>query len=67
MLQGDNKEILNLEGHPICITGSKVMDISLNGWILPIVGAPAVKGLCLQPPQHIYIFFFVSNMFLFFL
>ena len=32
------KEILNLEGHPKCITGSKVMAILLNGWILPING-----------------------------
>ena len=30
--------ILNLEGHPNCITGLKVMAISLNGWILPIDG-----------------------------
>ena len=46
------KEILNLEGHPNCITGSKVMAILLNGWILPIGGALAVKGLRLQPaPQ----------------
>ena len=28
------KEILNLEGHPNCITGSKVTVIFLNGWIL---------------------------------
>ena len=43
------KEILNLEGHQNCITGSKVTAILLNGWILPIGGASAVKGLCLQP------------------
>ena len=29
------KEILNLEGHPNCIAGSKVTGILLNGWILP--------------------------------
>ena len=27
------KEILNLEGHPNSITGSKVTAILLNGWI----------------------------------
>ena len=32
-------KILNLEGHPNCITGSKVTAIWLNGWILPIGGA----------------------------
>ena len=46
------KKILNLEGHPNPITGSKVMVIVLNGWILPIGGASAVKGLCLQPAQQ---------------
>ena len=29
-------EILNLEGHPNRITGSRVTAILLNGWILPI-------------------------------
>ena len=29
------KEILNPEGHPNCITDSKVTAILLNGWILP--------------------------------
>ena len=43
---------LNLEGHPNCITGSKVTAILLNGWILPIGGASAVKGLRLQPAQQ---------------
>ena len=46
------KEILKREGHPNCITGSKVMVIWLNGWILPIGGASAVKGLRLQPAQQ---------------
>ena len=46
------KEILNLEGHPNRITGSKVMAILLNGWILPLVGASEVKSLCLQPAQQ---------------
>ena len=39
------KEILNLEGHPNCITGLKVTAIFLNEWILPIGGASVVKGL----------------------
>ena len=30
--------ILNLEGHSNCITGSKVLAILLNGWILPFGG-----------------------------
>ena len=46
------KEILNLEGHANCITGSKVTTILLNEWILPIGGASAVKGLRLQPAQQ---------------
>ena len=45
-------EILNLEGYPNCITGSKVTAILLNGWILPIGAASAVKGLRLQPAQQ---------------
>ena len=45
-------EILNLEGHPNCITGLKVTAILLNGWILSIGGATAVKGLRLQPAQQ---------------
>ena len=39
------KEILNFGGHPNCIAGSKVTAILLNGWILPLGGASAVKGL----------------------
>ena len=46
------KEIRNLEGHPNCITGSKVTAILLNGWILPIGGVSAVKDLRLQPAQQ---------------
>ena len=45
-------EILALEGHPNRITGSKVTAILVNGWILPIGGASAVEGLCLQPAQQ---------------
>ena len=39
------KKILNLEGHPNRIKGSKVTAILLNWWTLPISGASAVKGL----------------------
>ena len=46
------KEILNLNGHPNCITDSKVMAILLNGLILPIGAASAVNGLRPQPAQH---------------
>ena len=30
------KDVLNLEGHPSFITGSRVTAILLNGWIFPI-------------------------------
>ena len=40
-----SKEILNLKEHPNCITGSRVREIFLNGWILPIGGALALEGL----------------------
>ena len=40
-----NKEILNLEGHLIYITGVRVTVILLNGWILPVGGASVVEGL----------------------
>ena len=46
------KEILNFERHPNRNTGSKVTAILMNGWILPIGGASAVKGLHLQPVQQ---------------
>ena len=39
------KEILNPEGHPNCITGSKVIAILLNGLILPI-GEAASGRVC---------------------
>ena len=45
-------EILNLVGHSIHITGSKVKTVLLNWWILPIGGASAVKGLRLQPARQ---------------
>ena len=46
------KEILSLKAHPNCFTSSKVTAILLNWWLLPIGGASAVKGLCLQPTQQ---------------
>ena len=45
-------QILNPEGHSNCITGSKVTAYLLNGWILPVGGASAGKGLRLQPAQQ---------------
>ena len=39
------KNFLNLKGHQNPIIGSKVTDILLKGWILPIDGASAVEGL----------------------
>ena len=38
-------DILNLKGHPNCITGSRITAILLNGWNLPIGGASALEGL----------------------
>ena len=43
-------EILNLEGHLNCITGSVVTAVLFNGWILPIGGASAVEGLLSTGP-----------------
>ena len=43
-------EILNLEGHLNCITGSRITAILLNGWILPSGGASAVEGLLSTGP-----------------
>ena len=39
------EEIINIEGHPNCTTGSRVTAILLNGGILPICEASAVEGL----------------------
>ena len=44
-------EILNTEGHPNRITGSKVTAILLNGWILP-VGGVASGRVCAQPAKQ---------------
>ena len=44
--------IPNHEGHLNCITGSKGMAISLNGWILPIGGVALVLGLRLRLALH---------------
>ena len=43
-----SKEILNLKGHPNRITGSKVMAILLNGWILPIGGVSSGRVCACQ-------------------
>ena len=49
-------KILNPEGHPNRITGSKVTAILLNGWILPIGGASSGRvcaaGLLSTRIQH---------------
>ena len=37
------EKILNLKGHPNRITGSKVMAIFLNGWILLIGGVQIIN------------------------
>ena len=37
-------DILSLDGHPNCITGSRITAIVLNWWILPIGRASAVQG-----------------------
>ena len=44
------QEILNPEGYPNRITGSKVVAIFLNGWILPIGGA---SNMFLNKKRHI--------------
>ena len=57
-------EILNLEGHPSCITGSRVTAILLNGWILPIRQSVEASWwrVCYQGglPRLVYI---LSNIF----
>ena len=44
-------EILNPEGHPNRITGSKITVTLLNGWILPVGGA-ALGRVCAQPAKQ---------------
>ena len=46
------EKFLNPEGHPNPISCLKVTAILLKGLILPIGGASAGEGLCLQPAQH---------------
>ena len=46
------KNFLITKGHQNPIHGSKITDILLKGWILPIGGASAVEGLRLQPAQQ---------------
>ena len=43
-------EILNLEGHLNCITGSRVTAILLNWCILPIGGSSVVEALLSTRP-----------------
>ena len=45
-------QIINLDGHPNRITGSRVTAIFLNGYIFPIGGIASVKGLRQQPAQQ---------------
>ena len=51
------KEILNPEGHPNRITGSKVMAILLNGWILPI-GRASSGRVCSCSLRSRLVFFY---------
>ena len=46
------KSFLNPEGHQNPISGSKVTDILLKGWIWPIGEASAGEGLRLQPAHQ---------------
>ena len=45
------KVILNLDGQPYRIAGSKVKAILLNGWILPIGGGSSER-VCVQPANQ---------------
>ena len=56
------KEILNFEGHPNCITGSKVMAILLNRWILPI-GGVALGRVCACSLRSRLVFLSLQNLF----
>ena len=49
------KEILNLGGHPDCITGSKVTEILLNGWILPVGGVHWERSCFIWGPKSVKI------------
>ena len=65
------KEILNLEEHPNCITGSRVTAILPNGWILSIGGASMVEGLPSTGLPHLVFFLLlyistVPNFYIFF-
>ena len=61
------EEIQNLEGHPNCITSSRVTAILLNGWILPIGGASAVEGLLsTELPRLVFLTAVISFTVLFF-
>ena len=56
-----NFYILNLEGHPNCIAGSRVTAILLKGWILPIGGALAFEGLRLMGLRRL-VFIYCSSI-----
>ena len=45
------KDILNPEGHPNQITGSKVVAILLNGWVLPVGGVTS-RRVCAGPAKQ---------------
>ena len=48
--------IINVEGHLNCNTGSRVMAILLNWWILPLGRASAVEGLqSTRLPRLVYL------------
>ena len=47
--------ILNLDGHPNRITGSRVTAILLDRWILPFGGASSVEGLRFKASSFILV------------
>ena len=53
------KEVLNPGGHLNCITGSKVMAILLNWWILPIGGA-SLGRVCACSVRSRLVFFLLQ-------
>ena len=55
-------EILNLKGHPNCITGLNVRAILLNRWILPI-GVIASGRVC-ACAAGLYVYKILTNVFL---
>ena len=51
-----NKNFFNPEGHQNPNSGSKVTDVLLKEWILPIGGASAGEGSAMQPGQQVCYF-----------